>query len=213
MDILLYQEQSSSIFRCFLQMAATRKLSLQLEILLDHLTNFGSTMNEPWERGWRSPVHYLFSGQTKKPSWLGKLFSNQTARYDLSTPSLGLKSNRLRSVAPMLFFFPKLGYRPNEKSTFCYHAVKNTISRQKRGIQLNTVWTPRQKRFLKTYFLTHWVVCNGSSKFWSDWILKRKWMWHFTLTYIVVWTFVDVTTIPARSLFQILTNFFLKVCF
>ena len=44
MDILLYQEQSSSIFRCFRQMAATRKPSLQLEILLDHLTNFGSTM-------------------------------------------------------------------------------------------------------------------------------------------------------------------------
>ena len=33
MDILLYQEQSSSIFRCFLQMAARRKLSLQLVIL------------------------------------------------------------------------------------------------------------------------------------------------------------------------------------
>ena len=187
MDILLYQEQSSSIFRCFLQMAATKKLSLQLEIPLDHLTNFESTMKgtvnpliwiliirisnpmnpfskripqiknpdkiqnpfldspkethpqkKPWERGWRSPVPYTFQAKLKSPPSWEKLFSNQTARYNLSIPYLGLKSNRLRFIAPILFF-QKLGYRPNKKSTFCYQAVRNAISRQKRGIQLNTV--------------------------------------------------------------------------
>ena len=128
----------------------------------------------------------------------------------MSIPYLGLKSSRLRFIAPILFF-PKLGYRPNKKSTFCYHAVRNAISRQKRGIQLNTVWTSRQKRFLKIYFLFHWVARSGSVKFWSDWISQRKWMWHFTLTYMVEGTFVDVTTIPAISLFPNVDKFFLEL--
>ena len=62
MDILLYQEQSSSIFRCFRQMAATRKLSLQLEIPLDHLTNFGSTM-----KGTANPLIWILILRISNP--------------------------------------------------------------------------------------------------------------------------------------------------
>ena len=62
MDILLYQEQSSSIFRCFLQMAAARKLLLQLEIPLDHLTNFGSTM-----KGTANPLIWILILRISNP--------------------------------------------------------------------------------------------------------------------------------------------------
>ena len=49
MDILLYKKQSSSVFRRF-KASGSNKLGtstgkLQLEIPLDHLTNFGSTVD------------------------------------------------------------------------------------------------------------------------------------------------------------------------
>ena len=47
MDILLYQEQSSSVFRCFTANNSneeTIRESIQLEIRLDHLTNFESAV-------------------------------------------------------------------------------------------------------------------------------------------------------------------------
>ena len=52
MDILMYQEQSSRVFRCFAAndsneetLRPLSELIPQLEIPLDHLTNFGSTVN------------------------------------------------------------------------------------------------------------------------------------------------------------------------
>ena len=48
MDVLLYHhEQSSSVFRCFgkWQQLGNSTGILQLEVQLDHLTNFESTVN------------------------------------------------------------------------------------------------------------------------------------------------------------------------
>ena len=52
MDILMYQEQSSNVFGCFAANDSMQRGNstasmgiLQLEIPLDHLTNFGSTVN------------------------------------------------------------------------------------------------------------------------------------------------------------------------
>ena len=50
MDILLYQEHSSNVFRCFPANDSNEETTasmgiLQLEIPLDHLTNFGSIVN------------------------------------------------------------------------------------------------------------------------------------------------------------------------
>ena len=42
----MYQEQSSNVFRCFAANDSNEETTaLQLEIPLDHLTNFGSTVN------------------------------------------------------------------------------------------------------------------------------------------------------------------------
>ena len=49
MDILLYQEQSSSVFRSdvkWQQLGNSTGILIQLEIPLDHLTNFESTAGQ-----------------------------------------------------------------------------------------------------------------------------------------------------------------------
>ena len=45
MDLLLYQQQSLSVLRCFTANGSNSTGILQLEISLDHLTNFESTVN------------------------------------------------------------------------------------------------------------------------------------------------------------------------